>query len=247
MELKILGSVSPYPKDGENGVSYLVKKGDTKILLDLGYGSSRLLHFPDDMTNMHIIISHLHGDHYADLSGVSYASFVYNNHDMFDGKINLYIPKGYSDEDYITINKIIDDGLFEVVFYDETSIINIDGINITFQKTLHPIPTYAARLEDEDGKVISYTADSGFDESLISFYEGSDLLIADAGFLKDEKGENNNHSSAFEDGLVAKKAGVKKLVLSHLWPENDPQLYANEAKENFENAFAARTGDEFKI
>ena len=72
-------------------------------------------------------------------------------------------------------------------------------------------------------------------------------MIADAGFLKDEKGENNNHSSAFEDGLVAKKAGVKKLVLSHLWPENDPQLYANEAKENFENAFAARTGDEFKI
>ena len=43
------------------------------------------------------------------------------------------------------------------------------------------------------------------------------------------------HLSAKECGLVAKKAGVKKLVLSHLYPADTPDIArVREAEEVFE-------------
>ena len=94
MELKVLGSVSPYPKDNKNGVSNLVIDDDYKILLDCGTGSTRLLDMKKDLNNLIVIISHLHKDHYADLLPLSYASYVYHKLGYLKNKVKVYIPKG---------------------------------------------------------------------------------------------------------------------------------------------------------
>lgn len=254
MKLKILGSLSPYPKGQENGVGYLITNNTNVenedralIVLDLGFGVCREFNFPDDLKNMHVILSHLHGDHIADFAAVSYASFVFNKHGVLNDRVKIYIPKGCEGEEYDFMNKIANDGFLEFIYYDENTVLNIDGIEIRFQKTLHPVPTFAARLTDGE-KVISYTADSGFDEILIPFYNDSDILISDCGYLKKQKGEGvNNHQSAYEDGIIAKKANVKKLLLSHFWPETEPWECIEEAKENFEATYAARTGQEYEL
>ena len=92
MEIKTLGSVSPYPKDDKNGVSYLIRSGNNKILLDCGPGSSRLLNMKEDLNNLIIIISHLHKDHYSDLLAIGYASYVYKNLGYLKNKIKVYVP-----------------------------------------------------------------------------------------------------------------------------------------------------------
>lgn len=246
MELKVLGSVSPYCKGEENGVSYLVtsNKSNAKIVLDLGYGSSRMFNFPCDLKNMHVILSHLHGDHVADLSAICYAAQVYHLHGLLDEKLTIYVPKGYEDEYYFTIKTLYDEGWFEIVYYDENDSLNIDGMNVTFQKSKHPVPAYSARITDSE-KTIVYTGDCGYDEELIPFYNDADILLHDSGFLRENK-VNDNHSTAFEAGVDAKKANVKKLVLTHFWPEIDSWEYVEEAKEVFENTFAARTGKSFE-
>jgi ribonuclease BN (tRNA processing enzyme) len=47
--------------------------------------------------------------------------------------------------------------------------------------------------------------------------------------------------------LIAKEAGVKKLLLTHFWPEIDKQKYVDEAKDIFENVHAAEEGKVYKI
>ena len=55
MEIKVLGTVSPYCKDDKNCPGYLVTNDQTKILLDCGNGITRNLKLPDDLENLNII------------------------------------------------------------------------------------------------------------------------------------------------------------------------------------------------
>ena len=77
MELKVLGSVSPYPHNGKYGVANLIEEDGYKVLLDVGPGSTSLLNMKENLNNLIIIISHLHKDHYSDISSIAYASYVY--------------------------------------------------------------------------------------------------------------------------------------------------------------------------
>ena len=73
MELKVLGTVSPYCKLDKNCPGFLIKNGEHKILLDCGNGITRLLNLQEDLKNLTIILSHLHKDHYGDILSIAYA------------------------------------------------------------------------------------------------------------------------------------------------------------------------------
>ena len=83
-------------------------------------------------------------------------------------------------------------------------------------KTRHPVPCYAFRItERSTGKVLVFTADSGFIEDFIPFCESADYLLADSNFYKGM--ENHTvHMTAKECGQIASKAGVSNLILTHL-------------------------------
>ncbi len=237
MKLKILGSVSPYPTLDCNCIGYLIHNSDSKILLDCGSGIARLLKFPDDLENLTIIISHLHKDHYSDLSSIAYASFVYHNIGLLKNKVKVYIPDDRKLEDYNYLMNYGNENYMDFYVYSDNDIINIKDINISFFKTTHQIKTYAINITKENYK-ISYSADTGYNEKIIEFFKDSDLLICESSFLKYQK-SGNNHLSASEAGLLAKKSNVHKLILSHLWPEIDKIDYLKEAKEVFSNVDVA--------
>ena len=72
MQLKVLGTVSPYSKEEKNCPGFLVTTENNKILLDCGNGITRNLNFPEDLNNLTIIISHLHRDHYSDIFSIAF-------------------------------------------------------------------------------------------------------------------------------------------------------------------------------
>ena len=78
MEIKFLGTVSPYCKDEKNCPGYLITHENEKILLDCGNGISRYLNMPDDLEDLTIIISHLHSDHYGELLSLAQTSYVFH-------------------------------------------------------------------------------------------------------------------------------------------------------------------------
>ncbi len=246
MILKILGSVSPYPKEDKNCVGYLIYDTDDnqKILLDCGNGITRLMKFPRDLENLTIIISHLHKDHYADLSAIAYASYVYHNLGLLNSKVKVYIPNSKDLEDYHYLINYGTENYMNFYEYDEKTKLNIHGIKVSFYQTQHNIKTFAVNIIKENVK-ISYSADTGFDENISLFFQSSNILICESSFLKHQKMSNINHLSAEEAAIIAKESNTKKLILSHFWPEIDKLNYLNEAKNIFENVESAIENKEY--
>lgn len=93
------------------------------------------------------------------------------------------------------------------------------------------------------GRKIVYTGDTKSSENIIELAKGADVLIHDC-TLADEladKAEENSHSTPQVASEVAKRAGVKQLVLIHVSPRyEDDSVLLEQAKKIFPNTIAAR-------
>ncbi|MCX8204476.1 MAG: ribonuclease Z [Candidatus Nezhaarchaeota archaeon] len=92
------------------------------------------------------------------------------------------------------------------------------------------------------GLKIVYSGDTGFSKSLVEFARGADLLIHEATLddSLEHKAIEEKHSTARQAATVAKLAGVKKLVLTHISPRyQDASILKKQAEEVFPNAEVA--------
>lgn len=254
MEIKVLGSVSPYCKDNHNCPGFLVEQEGQKILLDCGNGITRLMNLPDDLKNLKVIISHLHKDHYDDLPSLQNAAYVYHKLGLLDSKFNIYLPKTILPTDYDPTNfdetyydyKLITSSkntYSNIYNYDDHCNIRLPGMKISFVPNYHSIKTYSTKIETPDLKVV-YTSDLGYNsaKNLIDFAKNADLLICESTFIRKHQNYNEYHLHAFESANIARYANVKKLLLTHFWPETDKLEYLEEAKSFFENTEVAEEG-----
>lgn len=91
----------------------------------------------------------------------------------------------------------------------------------------------------------AFCTDTMYNEELIDKIKGVDLLYHEATFKKDlvERAEVTGHSTTFDAATIAKKSGVKSLLIGHF-----SQRYRNldellvEAKEIFNNTSLAESG-----
>ena len=255
MEIKILGTVSPYCKDEKNCPGYLVTSGNKKVLLDCGNGISRNLNLPQDFEDLTIIISHLHKDHYGELLSLGYATYVFKKLGLIHKRVKVYLPKLDCEEDiikppyidFLLLKNFGDEHYFEFLRYDEKTKLTIGNMQIDFVKNIHPINTYATRIKEE-GKIVVYSSDTGYqNNNLLAFTRDSDILICESTYLRGQIRTEDNHLYANEAAQIAKNANVKELILTHFFPEVDKAEYVNEAKEYFENTTAAEEGKILKI
>ncbi|HHZ00310.1 MAG TPA: MBL fold metallo-hydrolase, partial [Tissierellia bacterium] len=101
------------------------------------------------------------------------------------------------------------------VRFDEKSSLTLGPFEISFIKNIHPVDTYGVRIKCED-KILSYTSDTSYFEDLVEFYKDSDLLICECSFYSNMDGTKAGHLNSSQAGMLAEKAGVKKLILTHL-------------------------------
>ena len=93
-----------------------------------------------------------------------------------------------------------------------------------------------------EGVKVVFSGDTIPQESMIEFAENVDVLIHEATFTKDikEKAFENGHTVAEDAAVIAKKANVEQLILTHLsnrYTSSKPLL--DEAKTIFENTVYA--------
>ena len=93
------------------------------------------------------------------------------------------------------------------------------------------------------GRKIVYTGDTRPCERTIEIAKDADVLIHDASFTSDlqEWAEETKHSTAREAAEVAKKAGVRQLILTHISARysKDATPLLEDAKQVFENVVVA--------
>ena len=121
---------------------------------------------------------------------------------------------------------------------------SIDDLKLTFEDNKsHTIESYMVKLQNNDFKIV-YTSDistTSFNK-LIEFCKNADLIICESSFLLKHNSNSKTHMTAYDASILANKTNAKKLLLTHFWPEEDKNLYLEEALQNFQNTEVAQEG-----
>ncbi|MBQ8892066.1 MAG: hypothetical protein IJ068_04295 [Bacilli bacterium] len=240
-----LGTVSPYCFKKFNCSGYLVLYQNQRYLLDAGNGISRYLQMPGILTNLKILITHLHPDHFEELSVLCQSALVYKRLGMLKTDLEVYIPGG----DYINnkhsieyefIHSLENNYPVKVIDYDNINIQNKD-LEITSLRVPHQVVANAFRIDTSIGSIV-YSGDTGSENDLRKFAQGADLFICESTYLDGQPRLDNTHLYAREAGMIARDAHVKNLLLTHFWPHIAKENYVKEAKNYFENTSYAEEG-----
>lgn len=118
----------------------------------------------------------------------------------------------------------------EVEYRENAPVIDDQNWTITASPGIHGAPVVGLRIENRlSGRIVTYSSDTEPCESIEKMAAGSDLLVHEA------NGQSKGHTSAEQAAEIAKRAGVKKLVLVHL-PANVSPRDAEAARAIFQPA-----------
>ena len=233
MQLTVLGSSASYPGPGGACSGYLVQEGDINLLVDCGTGVLSNLQKTLALQQVNnIVISHFHADHFFDLIPYRYALArpIYKDiHPV------LYLPPGGRKallKAVATFDKSMAffSDRFQIEEYNPKEDVAVGDLNIQFVAVKHYIPAYAMSISGK--KKLVYSADSGLCEELADIAQGADLFLCEATRYGDNDGEWG-HMLANDAVKLAKNARVKRLILTHFWPDHDYSKELEQARKTF--------------
>jgi len=95
----------------------------------------------------------------------------------------------------------------------------------------HPVVNHGYRILTPGGGTMAFTGDTGWCEALLDLARGVDVLIAECSGGTDRP--SSVHLNAAEVGRLAGAAGVKQLVLTHLYPLHDDRVRLPEVGRHY--------------
>ena len=226
MNLTILGASAACPAPGGACSSYLVQHDATNLVLDCGPGSlPNLRRALDYRAVTAVVLSHLHSDHILDLIPYRYGLRYGPGARPDAPRLPLWAPPdgaAYLERlgQALAGEPGFFDAGFEVREYDPAAGLTIGPLRLSFAPLPHYVPVWGIRCTAGDATLV-YSADSGPTPALADLARGADLFLCDATLLQPDPGDprQRGHLTAAEAGAIAQAAGVRRLLLTHLWPE----------------------------
>lgn len=300
-EVTILGSGAALPTSYRNPTSQYVYCNDRHILIDCGEGTQvqlRKYHVHIQKIN-HILISHLHGDHFFGLVGLLSSLHLLGR----DKGITIYGPEELEqiirlqlevggtklgfDLNFVALNGrehrlLFEDKLIEIWTFPLSHRIPTNGFLIKekpkerklnaerFEEaglslTLIPKLKQGLDVQLESGETIyaeeytyaakpsksyAYCSDTIFDERIVEYIKGANLLYHEATFLNDklDRARQTFHTTAEQAAHIAKQAEVGKLLLGHLSARYENGIkHREEAVRVFENVTVVEDGETYTV
>lgn len=218
----VLGCDGSWPGPGGAGSGYLVRVGETTLVLDAGPGTFAVLQTIIDPAEIDaVVVSHHHSDHWSDL-------WAMHTHARFQGRkhpLPVYAPAA------VVEHAGADHPLLEWRVVTSGDWAGIGEASVAFHRTDHEEETLAVRV-DGAGRALGYSADTGPDWSLEALGSELDLLLCEATYTADHEG-TAAHLSGRQAGSAARAAGARRVVLTHRWPTIDARAVASEAEAAF--------------
>ena len=230
MKLRVIGCTGPYPGAGRPTSGYLLEAGGALIALDMGSGVLAAMTALTDPAGLDAVcISHTHWDHIADL--LPYQYLLEKRQQVMD----VFFPPEEADSGRL---KLFGPAIRASFLPGEGS---VAGVRVITVPTRHPLPNRAMRFEAE-GHALVYTGDAADEGPLGDLCRGADILLADGAFLSAEWTPRAPHMSAGMAAALARDAGVKQFVLTHLPPHTPSEALLAEAREVFPETVLAVPG-----
>lgn len=241
MRLRVIGCNGSFAGTESAASSYLVEHDDAsgrtwRVLFDLGSGAFGPLQKAIDPAQLDaVVISHLHPDHYLDLTGLE-VFWAYNERTDLP-QLPLYGPAALPARIRAVMDRPDDvpDGVTDVPFGYRTitdgARLEIGPLSITARAVVHPVESYGFRIE-ADGEVLAYSGDSDACASLEELAAGADLFLCEAGYIEERDDRFTGvHLTGRRAGEAAMRAGVRRVVLTHIPCWTDPAVPEREARE----------------
>jgi ribonuclease BN (tRNA processing enzyme) len=186
MRVTIIGCGDAFGAGGQLQTSFQVRGGSSTFLIDCGVttliGMRRLGLQPNDIET--VFVTHLHGDHFGGLPWLLVDAIYVS---MRKRPLIVTGPRGIEAR-FLTAAEALYPNIttakrdFDLTFieYQEQKPLAAGGVTVTPFEVKHPsgAPPYALRFEIE-GKVLSFTGDTGWVEVLCEVARGADLFISE--------------------------------------------------------------------
>lgn len=252
MRLTVIGCSGSYPGPDSPASCYLLEADHEgriwRVLVDLGSGAlGTLQRYVDPLTLDAVLLSHLHPDHYFDISGL-YVIWKYHPSGP-QRRIPVHGPAGVARQAARAYGLPPEPGMgaeFDFREYDDAPI-HLGPFVVRPTRVVHPVPAYGLRIE-ADGRTLAYSGDTGPCQALVDLAKGADVLLAEAAFVTGADNPVDLHLTGTDAGRAAHDAAVGRLVLTHIPPWHDAELALAEARSTYSGPVElARTGARFDL
>jgi ribonuclease BN (tRNA processing enzyme) len=233
VKLTVLGGSGAFPLPDVGCSGYLVEEAGFRLLIDPGYGTAGELMRLLPVTELDAVyVTHRHPDHCADLNPLLRARAmadappatplpIYAPPDALDVVLALDRPR-MLDEAYELHEFGIGDGW------------TLGPMRVQTCELPHYVPNAAVRLSGSTGSLV-YTGDGGPSSALVELAGGADLLLAESTHIDEPpEGLDGLLCDAASAGRQAAEARVGELMLTHLWPSDDPATAKQRASQAYD-------------
>jgi ribonuclease BN (tRNA processing enzyme) len=242
----------PRPRKANSASAQVIISNETAYVVDCGNGVARQLAFAGVPLSKlrHVFITHHHSDHNADYGNLIWLAWTAGLRTRvdtwgpppLDKMTKLFFEMNAQDIDI----RIADEEripLIPLVHVHELSksgaVVQDENVKVTAALVRHPpvVPSFGYRFDGADRSIV-ISGDTAPSENVIELAHGADVLVHEAMYVPGverleirgtitaalKRSIMSHHTTAEDAGRVAQKAGVKKLVLSHLVPSDDPAI-----------------------
>lgn len=241
MRLSILGCSGSIPGPNSAASGYVVEAGGFVLGLELGNGALAQLQALRDPFDLDaLVLSHLHPDHCADMSALTVLRRYHPAppYDPAARRLPVHAPAQAparlanafaADEDERSGADLSDVYDFRSLDAGTWSLGPFDVVTVP---TAHPTPAFGVRLSC-GGRTLAYTGDTGPCDELDALADGADVLLAEASWTDAPDRPAGVHLSGRQAGELAARAGVGRLLLTHIAPWTDAAAVLAEARSAF--------------
>ena len=231
MRLTVVGGCGAWPAAGQACSGYLVEQDGFRLLIDPGYAIvPRLLERIDATEVDAVLVSHSHPDHCADLHPLLRARVL---REEPAPALPVHTLPG-------AVDRVLDlDGsgrlqdAFTLVEFAAGDQFEVGPFQVQTWQLPHWVPNAGIRLAAE-GQVLAYTGDTGPSPAIVALARGANLFLAEASFPEQVPADAADYlSSALQAVKNAARAGVERLLLTHLLPGTAPGLAEAAARASF--------------
>lgn len=206
----------------------------------------------------HVFITHLHGDHCFGLIGMistfglvgRTATLHIHGPEALGPELEHQISFYTHDLGFNVSFHPVDTTVRQVVYEDRS--LTVESIPLVHRMPCcgYLITEKPTRRPEDPLRSYAYISDTKYLPQLAEQLKGVSTLYHESTYGEDHihNAEKYCHSTARQAALVARDAGVGKLLLGHYSSRyNDEQVLMDEAKEVFENTFLTNEMDVFDV
>jgi ribonuclease BN (tRNA processing enzyme) len=129
----------------------------------------------------------------------------------------------------------------------EGMVVELGPFRIEARQVVHPVAAYALKVT-AGGRTLVYSGDTGPCPQLDEVATGAHLLLAEASFRSIDDNPPDLHMTGTDCGRTASRAGVERLVLTHVPPWHDPADAEAEARAEWSGPVdLARAGATYDV